>query len=617
MLAGAAVLVALAVPLVGLFSRVPWDRLGEVAVSADFQEAWWLSLRTCLTATLVTVLLGTPLALWVASLSRGRTFARVLVLLPMTLPPVVAGLALLATFGRFGLLGGVLRAGGIEIGFTTIAVVIAQVFVSLPFFVIAVEAAAHVVDPAPPRALRALGASRAAVLRHALLPALAPALASGTSLAFARALGEFGATLTFAGSLPGTTRTMPLAIYLARESDRDTAYTLAALLIATAVAALFLGAWAARALTASSSPSAEADEAEDPAEDGVPRDAGSLAVRVRRPERGVEASLEVPAGRVLALIGPNGSGKTTVVEEIAGLLADSTAQVEVDGVRVDGARPGTRGVALLTQKPALLPHRTAIENVQLAARLAGEPEPGLAARRALAAAGASRLAGSRPGALSGGQQALVALARALASQPRVLLLDEPFAALDVRAAARARESLAWVLRGRTAVLVTHTLLDVASLADEVVVMGGGRVAERADVERFLEMPASDFGRSFADVTVLHGVVDSSGTSADLAGTPIPLTDRREPGPVDFVIRPEHVRLRSPNRTYDSGEQPFVVGQLVKCVPLGNAVRVELHLPDGQPLCAQVTVLEWSRLAHLRQLEARLDSFAVFDREEGK
>lgn len=606
---------ALAIPLIGLFTRVPWGSIGEVASHPDFQEAWWLSMRTCLVATLITVLLGTPLALWIAGLSRGRTLARVVVLLPMTLPPVVAGLALLATLGRFGLLGSALSAGGIEIGFTTIAVVIAQVFVAMPFFVVAVEGAAHVVDPAPGRALRALGAGSGTVLRHAVLPALAPALVSGTSLAFARALGEFGATLTFAGSLPGTTRTMPLAIYLARESDRDLAYTLAALLIVTAITALLLGTGIAKALSRPA-PTVTLNEihSETPSA-ALPLEAGTLTAAVRRPERDVEVDLTIPAGVTLALVGPNGSGKSTVMEELTGLLPAPASAVSIDGTRVDSATAGGRGIALLTQHPALLPHRTSIANVEIAARLARRDNPGEAARDALRTAGALAYADTRPGSLSGGQRALVALARALATNPQVILLDEPFAALDVTAAAHARQTLGRVLHGRTAVLVSHAPLDVAALADEVVVLERGRVAERAAVARFLAAPGSTFGQSFADVNALSAVIDG-GSTARLAGGEVELSETFPPGPVTLTVRPERVVVHEFAGTLARGPRLMPVGELVQYAPAGGAVRVELELEDGQHLRALIPSARWAELAHHTQFAVWIeDPIVVVEAEE--
>lgn len=235
LLPAAAAVAFLAIPLLAMLGRVPWSRLPELLSTPAAQDALWLSLRTCTLTTIVCVLLGVPLAL-VLSRGRGRWAAagRVLATIPMVLPPVVAGLALLSALGRRAWLGGLLADVGIDVAFTTTAVVIAQTFVAMPFLVVSVEGALRSTQDDYAVAAASLGASPTTVLRRVTLPLVAPALASGAALSFARALGEFGATLTFAGSLQGTTRTLPLQIYLVREQDSDTALALAVVLMVIA-----------------------------------------------------------------------------------------------------------------------------------------------------------------------------------------------------------------------------------------------------------------------------------------------------------------------------------------------------------------------------------------------
>ena len=227
--------------------RVPWTRVPELLTSEAARDAAWLSLRTCAVSTVLCVLLGTPLAV-LLSRSRGplAAVARTVTALPMVLPPVVAGLALLITFGRTGVVGRHLSVLGVEIGFTTAAVVIAQTFVAMPFLVVALEGALRSVDARLERTAASLGASPSRVLATVTLPLVLPALAAGATMSFARALGEFGATLTFAGSLQGTTRTLPLEIYLSRETDTETALALAILLIAVAAVLMVVSALVAR-----------------------------------------------------------------------------------------------------------------------------------------------------------------------------------------------------------------------------------------------------------------------------------------------------------------------------------------------------------------------------------
>ncbi|WP_068251174.1 ABC transporter permease [Janibacter corallicola] len=231
--AGAVVLVV--VPLAGLLAQVPVGQLWPLLTSETSLDALLLSLRTATAATVICVLLGTPLALLLA---RGRwpgqAVLRALVLVPLVLPPVVGGLALLYTFGRRGLLGRYLEAAGVSISFSTTAVVLAQTFVALPFLVLSLEGAVRGLGRRHEEVAATLGAGPWRRLTRVTLPLVAPGLLSGCVLAFARALGEFGATLTFAGSAQGRTRTLPLEIYLQRETDPDAAVTLALLLVVLA-----------------------------------------------------------------------------------------------------------------------------------------------------------------------------------------------------------------------------------------------------------------------------------------------------------------------------------------------------------------------------------------------
>lgn len=226
----------LAVPLIGLLLSADWAALPSLLTSARALDALRLSLATCCVSTVIVLLVGVPLALVLArSEAWWGTVVRTLVTVPMALPPVVAGLALLTTFGRRGLLGRVLEVAGIQVGFTTVAVVMAQTFVALPFLVTSLEGALRTQGTKYDAVSASLGASPSRTLWRVTLPLMWPAIASGTALSFARALGEFGATLTFAGSLQGVTRTLPLEIYLLREQDADTAIALSVVLIALAL----------------------------------------------------------------------------------------------------------------------------------------------------------------------------------------------------------------------------------------------------------------------------------------------------------------------------------------------------------------------------------------------
>ena len=223
-------------PLAALAARVDWPNFWTLISSDSSVAALVLSLRTSATSTLLCLVVGVPLAL---VLARGRfvglDLLRSLVLIPLVLPPVVGGIALLYTFGRRGLLGETLEVAGIQIAFSTTAVVLAQTFVALPFLVISLEGALRTAGTRYDVVAATLGARPTTVLWRVTLPLVWPGLLSGTVLSFARCLGEFGATITFAGSLEGVTRTLPLEIYLQRETDPDAAVALSLVLVAVAV----------------------------------------------------------------------------------------------------------------------------------------------------------------------------------------------------------------------------------------------------------------------------------------------------------------------------------------------------------------------------------------------
>jgi molybdate transport system permease protein len=224
-------------PLIAVAAKVDWPHFWSLITSPSSVTALALSLKTAAASTVLCLLLGVPIALVLArSDARLVRIARPLILLPLVLPPVVGGIALLYAFGRLGLIGEYLNAAGIQIAFTTTAVVLAQTFVSLPFLVIALEGAARTAGADYEVVAATLGARPTTVWWRVTLPLLAPGLVSGAVLAFARSLGEFGATLTFAGSREGVTRTLPLEIYLQRESDADAAIALSLVLVVVAAA---------------------------------------------------------------------------------------------------------------------------------------------------------------------------------------------------------------------------------------------------------------------------------------------------------------------------------------------------------------------------------------------
>ncbi|GAA4696200.1 molybdate transport system permease protein [Promicromonospora umidemergens] len=553
-------------PVASLLTRVDVGSLWPLLTAPGARDALWLSLRTSVVATVLCVALGVPLALLLARASfPGRRVVRALLLLPLVLPPVVGGLALLTLLGRSGLLGGVLEVLGMRVPFTTAAVVVAQAFVALPFLVLTLDGALRSHDTAHEDVAATLGARPTRILLRVTLPALAPALISGTVLAFARALGEFGATITFAGALQGVTQTLPLEIYLQRSSDPDAAVALSLVLVVVALAIIVAayGPWFPQipeqgapgsAAAGGPTPAAGRPSSSVGAEpEGWPSEAAPsagwpggrpggppggggavgggavgttgggrarpptpLRIHVRVPERGVDVSVDVPAGEVVAVLGPNGAGKSTLLQAVAGLgghRGDVTVTIGdrvLAGPGVPAAPPRDRRVGWLGQRALLLRHLSVADNVAFGPVSRGMPR---AAARALARSllsdvGAAHLAGRRPHELSGGQAQRVAIARALATDPDVLLVDEPFSALDVGAAQRARLLLQAAHRAapRTTLLVTHDLLDVAQLADRVIVLEEGHVVEDGPAGEVLTRPRSAFGGRFAGVNLLAGRV---------------------------------------------------------------------------------------------------------------
>nr|WP_202888592.1 molybdate ABC transporter permease subunit [Kribbella solani] len=230
----------LLVPLIGLLAKAPWSTLPDRLFSADVWQALKLSLICATTATAVCLVLGVPLA-WLLARGGlpGRSVIRAFVTVPLVLPPVVGGVALLLVLGRRGLVGQYLDAWfGISLPFTTAGVIVAEAFVAMPFLVISVEGALRAADPRYEEAAATLGASRWTTFRRVTLPSIAPGIIAGTVLCWARALGEFGATITFAGNFPGRTTTMPLAVYLALETDPDVAVVLSLVLLLVSVVVL-------------------------------------------------------------------------------------------------------------------------------------------------------------------------------------------------------------------------------------------------------------------------------------------------------------------------------------------------------------------------------------------
>ncbi|MCP9986551.1 ABC transporter permease [Streptomyces sudanensis] len=608
-----AAVVFLLLPLAGVLAHAPWRTLGQRLTAPAVREALGLSLAVSAWALGLSLLLGVPLA-WV--LARvdfpGKALVRVLVMLPMVLPPTVAGVALLQGFGRRGLLGGVLADRfGVSLPFSTAGAVVAAAFVAMPFLVISLEGALAGLHPRHEETAASLGASPSRVFLTVTVPMVGPGLVAGAALCWARALGEFGATITFAGNLPGTTQTLPLQVYLLLQNDPDGAVAVSLLLLVAAAAVLVAlrGRWLGpaavrRAPRPAPAPVEEREEEREQERDGTGRPPGEPAgghpVGAAWPlSAGVGGAtavrLDVPAGTTVAVVGPNGAGKSTLLRALLGLTPRATATtLRLGGPELAGLPPHRRGIAWVPQDGALFPHLTALANTAYGPRVRGVPRRRARreAREWLERLGVGHLAHRRPGELSGGQAQRVALARALAARPRLLLLDEPLAALDQTARARVRHALRRHLAGFPGVclIVTHDPVEAVSLADRVLVLEEGRpvqYAEPAEVARHPRSPwvARMLGRNAWPGTVRGGGLDT----ADGAR----LVTAADPAPADgsaalAVVAPEAVSL---HRARPSGSPRNVWrGTVRELTAHGARLRVLVAGAPGAPsdVVAEVT-----------------------------
>jgi molybdate transport system permease protein len=514
-------IVFLLLPIIGMLTRVDPQSLLAVITAEESRLAMKLSLLTSVISALVSVALGFPLGYLLATKDfRGQRIVRTLILLPLVLPPVVSGLALLYTWGRSAVLGGAAEDLGLSLAYTTSAVIMAQIFVSLPFMVMSVETATTALGRRFELTAAELGAKPDRVFFTVTLPLLRNGITTGAVLCFARSLGEFGATLTFAGSLSGVTRTMPLQIYLVRESDPQAAIGLSLLLIVIAVVIIVLAYRSPHAprlrptprtvkstLAEAATPPPRHDRAQGAPITSGPPSGGRLSTAVELAERGIALNFTVPVGGTTAIIGRNGAGKSSLFHILTGALRPDSGHLRIGDDAIFDLDAGhwpaihDRGIIHLAQNPLLFPHLSVIDNASYGLRAHGMAR-GPARERAqdmLDRLGVGHCAQRRPEAVSGGQAARIALARALLVDPRLLLLDEPLAALDVDVRVETRQVVAELLADRSALLITHDIDDVSALADELVLVEDGAVelsAQVGHVDPGQAGAGEDFLRSF-------------------------------------------------------------------------------------------------------------------------
>lgn len=589
----------LLLPLAGILARTPWGTLPSRLGSHEVTEALGLSLLVSGWALLLSLVLGVPLAWLLARVDfPGKAAVRCLVMLPMVLPPTVAGVALLQGFGRRGILGPWLESWfGVTLPFSTAGAVLASAFVSMPFLVISLEGALAGLHPRYEETATSLGAAPLRVFRTITLPMVGPGLIAGAALCWARALGEFGATITFAGNLPGTTQTLPLQVYLLLQEDPEgaTAVSLLLLAIATTVLLALRGRW----LTAGRDGTGPAAGLPEPTEPGEPHAAVTAPAGPTAEPRPLRATvtgataadLDAPAGTTIAVVGPNGAGKTTLLRALLGLTPRATATaLALGGTDVSDVPAHRRRIAWVPQDGALFPHLTALANTAYGLRAQGVPkdEARRAARRWLDRLGVGQFAHRKPGRLSGGQAQRVALARALAARPRLLLLDEPLAALDPSTRAHVRHTLRTHLADFPGVclIVTHDPVEAVSLADRILVLEDGRTVQYASPAELTRHPRSPWVARMLGRNAWPGKATGGRTLLLDGGASLVVADPL-PGEATTglaVVGPEAVSLHTTRPT--GSPRNVWRGTVREITAQGGRLRV---LVDGEPdVVAEIT-----------------------------
>ncbi|MGW6781466.1 ABC transporter permease [Streptomyces sp. NPDC054987] len=594
-------------PLLGILVRTPWGELVEHLGSPGVVQALKLSLVVSLWALGLSLLLGVPLAWLLARVDfRGKALVRSLVLLPMVLPPTVGGVALLLGFGRRGLLGPWLEdVFGITLPFHTSGAVVAATFVAMPFLVISLEGALGGLRRSYEETAASLGASPVRVFATVTLPMVAPGLIAGAALTWARALGEFGATITFAGNLPGTTQTLPLQVYLLLQDQPEAATSVSLLLLAIAMAVLIAlrGRWTGTPADrgAVTAPRSGREDGPDPGRMAGREADAAAAAPAPSGETGHwplhatvtgfdRLTLEAEPGTTIAVVGENGAGKTTLLRALLGLTPRAHADLRLGDTDVTALPPHQRQVAWVPQDGALFPHLSALANTSygLRARRVPRADARREAQAWLDRLGVGHLARHRPAQLSGGQAQRVALARALAARPRLLLLDEPLAALDQTTRARVRHTLRTHLAGFGGVclIVTHDPVEAVSLADRVLVLADGRALQDAPPAEVTRHPRSPWVARMLGRNAWPGIAVADGLALAGGGRLVVAETLPEGAEALAVVAPEAVSV---HRDRPSGSPRNVWrGTVREITAVGSRLRVLIESPDAPELVAEIT-----------------------------
>jgi molybdate transport system permease protein len=556
-------------------------------------------------------------------MSRYRGKSRGLVdgilLLPLVLPPTVVGFFLLLVFGRRSFVGGLLEQIGLMIAFSWPATVITATVIAFPLMYRTALGAFEQVNPNLLDAARTLGAGEWRVFRRVLLPLAWPGVLAGTVLAFARALGEFGATLMLAGNIPGRTQTMPVAVFFAAEDgDMRRALAWVLFIVAISLAAIaMMNYWGRPRAIAARWPDAAVPEPAitllPPVSSDPPSSSRSeLHVSFERNYAGFGLRVAFAAkGGALGLLGASGSGKSLTLRSIAGLeIPDAGRIVLNQRVLFDSPsrvclRPAARRIGLVFQDYALFPHLTARENIAFGL----DGLPGEECRKRIGrwaqVLQIEPLLDRYPGALSGGQRQRVALARALVTEPEALLLDEPFSALDPHLRRHVEEQLKAILRhyGGVTIFVTHDRDEAYRFCQDLVVLSAGEVAAAGPKRGVFARPES---LAVARLTGCKNFSSARATNLDSVQAFDWDCTLRVSGPVpagtNFVgIRAHHVQVAA--ESSDENALPcWLVGQVES--PFEITLHLRLHAPpqpgDRPHLEAEMPHAVWAELSRIRQ-----------------
>jgi len=618
-------IVLVIIPLIDVFyealakgPRSYWDSL---IADPDTLSAVLLTLKVAPAAVAANVIFGLAAA-WAIARFRfpGRTLLTALIDLPFAVSPVVAGLIFVLIFGLQGYLGPWLREHGIKIIFATPGLILATAFVTFPFVARELTPLMEAIGAEEETAAVSLGARPWYMLRRITLPNIKWGLLYGIILCNARAMGEFGAVYVVSGHITGQTDTMPLRVEkLFQEYNSTGSFAVASLLSLLAVLTLMIKTaleWKTRSdlrsrlrenLPESSTPAAAATHRPPRAPLIAPTDRGVGSGRASEEHPGVgisvrnitkrfgtftaldNVSIEVEHGALLALLGPSGSGKTTLLRIIAGLEVPDEGSILYQDEDATQRSARDRNVGFVFQHYALFRHMSVFENVAFGLRVRRWKDAQVKERvnELLRLVQLENLGKQAPAQLSGGQRQRVALARALAAQPKVLLLDEPFGALD----AKVRQELRQWLRKLhdeihvTSVFVTHDQEEAFEVADRVVVMNHGRIEQDGAPEDVFEHPANAFVMDFlGNVNVFHGRVE--GGRAMVGGIELAYPDypHDEARQVTAYVRPHELEIDRIPRGPSS-----LKAEIVRINAASAAVKVELIAKDfGVPLNVEIS-----------------------------